>query len=286
MNPAGKLKFVFLIAFIYILATNSCFGQVVSNEISTFNIYQINPRLLEDYSVIEKGSEINTVLLDNLESKKKDIKDINFTLNDTDNFNLAAIGKLIMSNEARRFSKHSNLQLSLNMLTLPDGQEVLISALSPSFKGIHPPHANTSSINIIRTITNLSLAGGPITLGANLGASFLVSGLLSAYQNGIKDFLWGGLDGAGLSFIERILRKQPDLFLEQGTIIPFTLKEDLKINKGIQKEKIEKLNISKEEARNKIEQLLKWGDLAGALEFSVKTQQQETYNKLMKKVTP
>ena len=69
------------------------------------------------------------------------------------------------------------------------------------------------------------------------------------------------------------------------TLIPFTLSDDLKISKGIQKEKQEKINLSNDEALKKIEQLLKWGDLAGALELSIKTGQREKYEELMRKIS-
>ncbi len=39
-----------------------------------------------------------------------------------------------------------------------------------------------------------------------------------------------------------------------------------------------------EEAVTKIQNLIKWGDLTGALELSLKTNQMETYNKLIEKI--
>lgn len=190
-----------------------------------------------------------------------------------------------ISTKPGRFSRKSSLKFLTNKLVLDDGQEVFVNAESPLFEAVHPPHADINSLLLARTITNLSLASSPATLGTSLGISFLVSGLLSAYQNGIKDFFWGGINGSGLSFLENMFRKQPDIFLEKGAIIPFILKEDLKVSKGIQKEKTEFLNVSKEQAKNEIEKLLKWGNLAGAVEYAHKAGQVEIYNELMKKIS-
>ena len=177
------------------------------------------------------------------------------------------------------------LQISANKIILEDGQEVYISAISPEINAAHPPHANTGSLAFARTISSFSIAASPATFGASLGVGFLIGGLLSVCQNGIKDFIWGGFDGAGLSFVEGMLRKQPDVYLSKGTQLPFVLTQDMKISMGIEKEKINEENISKEEAKNKISQLLEWGDLTGALEYSIKTNQKEIYDELMNRIS-
>jgi len=72
--------------------------------------------------------------------------------------------------------------------------------------------------------------------------------------------------------------------LPAGTSIPFTLKEDLRVSEGIRKEHIDPLNIPQEEAISKIQKLLEWGDLSGALEMSIKTGQKEIYDEIIRKI--
>lgn len=272
-----------LVALFLLLNSTYAFDESL---IENLNVYKIEPSLLDEYDVIEKGTTFELSLLNDVHTResKKD-SNVVFEVPLKDGNGLKVSGIISMLSSGGRFSKSSSLGFSTSKLYLDDGQEVNFPAYSPAFIGIHAPHANTSAIGLAGTITRLSIAGGPLTFGASLGISFLASGLLSAYQNGVHDFFWGGLDGTGLSFVERIFRKQPELYLSAESLIPFTLNEDLKISKGIQKEKLERVYISNEEALKKIEQLLKWGDLAGALELSVKTGQKEKYEEIMRKIS-
>ncbi|MBI2995137.1 MAG: hypothetical protein HYY52_00295 [Candidatus Melainabacteria bacterium] len=252
MKTVNKILVLMLIAFICFYRIPVCAQNV--SEIN-LDIYKINLDSLDKFNLIKKEEIIDLVLLNDV-----------FT-------------------EGKRFAMSSNLQLTTNKLYLKDGQEILISATSPVITSIHPPHANNNSSGIARALLGLSVASTPLTFGTSIGISFLISGLLSAYQNGISDFIWGGLNGGGFSFVEHIFRKQPDIFLTSGTKIPFVLNEDIKISKGIEKENIEYIDIGKEEAIKKINKLLEWGDLTGALELSVKTGQTEIYNEIIKKIS-
>ena len=255
-------------------------------NIPELNIYRVEPDLLDSYDVIKKGTSLNLILLNDVFTNgSKENSEVNFEVPVEDEAGFKISGSLTMLSHGGRFSKPSSIGFLANKLYLDNGQEINLSAYSSVFTGIHPPHANISSIGLARTITNLAIAGGPLTFGASFGISFLASGLLSAYQNGFYDFIWGGLDGTGLSYIEAIFRKQPELYIGSESLIPFTLSEDLKINKGIQKERAETINLPSVEALKKIDQLLKWGDLAGALELSIKAGQKEKYQEIMRKIS-
>lgn len=270
--------------FILLLFFQFSFYQAIART-DRLDIYRIEPSLLNNYYVLEKGTNLNFVLQNDISTKDMTTNnEVNFDVPNPDSLNIKAKGNLTKYSQGRRFSMFGSVELSANKIILEDGQELNFSASSPLFTQKHSPHAYSSSLALAKTITNLSLAASPATFGASLGITFLVNGLLSAYQNGPSDFFWGGFNGVGLSFIEDILRKQPDVYLDKGIIVPFVLKEDLKISKGINKEKIEPLNITQEEAAVKIQNLIKWGDLTGALELSLKTNQMETYNKLIEKI--
>ena len=248
-----------------------------------FNIYNIDLDLVNLTNVIEKGTKLNLVLTDNINSKNKTYDNINLQVQGNPNIRVSAF--ITKSTPGKRLSRNSNLEITTDKLILDDGLEVPISASTPIFQGVHPLHASTNTAGLSRLITGFSFASSPLTLGTSLGINFLVSGLLSSYQNGISDFVWGGFSGCRLSFIESILRKQPDIHLDTGSIIPVVLKEDLKISNGIHKEKLEYTNISKEDALNKIKKLLELGDITGAIELSVKTGQDEIYSELLKKIS-
>ena len=273
-----------LLSSIFVLVNLS--ANAVENNPENLNIYEIQLDLLDHYNVIEKGTPFNLVLLNDVyarKSKKKDEVLFEEPIEDGSGYKIS--GSITMLSQAGRLSKSSSIGFSTSKLYLDDGQEVNLSAYSPVFTGVHPPHANTSAIGLAQTITRLSIAGGPITFGAGLGISFILSGLLSAYQNGLHDFFWGGLDGTGLSFVERVFRKQPELSLGSESLIPFILNDDLKISKGIHREKLESINLPNNEALEKIQQLLKRGDLTGALELSVKTGQTEQYKEIIKNIS-
>ncbi len=271
---------------VLILLLLSCslksYAQV--NSDLDLDIYNVDPRAINDFDVIEKGNIINLTVESNISSLEPKNKSIQFNSKANEG-NFKATGFTTKSIKGGRFSRFGTLEFSTDKLILDNGQEVNCSATSPIFKSIHSPHSNNNGLNLARTISTLSFSVSPLTLGTSLGISFLASGVLSLYQNGIHDFVWGGLSGSGLSFIEGIFRRQPDLLIGHGETIPFILKEDLKINKGIQKEKFEPILLSKEKALKKIETLLKWGDLSGALEIAAKTGQKEKYDEIIKKVS-
>ena len=283
-----KIKIINLLIFIIIFSSNNLSVFASNYEPEDIDIYLVQPALLDTYDVVEKGTTFHLALKNEIytsDYKYKKDTDILFNAPIADGSEIKVATSVTRLSHGSRFSKPSSVTFSANKLYLDDGQGINISAYSPVFIGAHPPHANTSSIGLARAITSLAIAGGPLTFGTSLGISFLVSGLLSAYQNGPHDFFWGGLDGTGLSFLERIFRKQPELYLGSGSLIPFTLEYDLKISKGIQKEKLERIYLSNDEALKKIDQLLKWGDLAGALELSIKTDQKEKYEEIMRKIS-
>lgn len=278
MKNKIKTLFLSLIAILIILPAKA--------EPESFDVYKIDLSKLEKYDVVKKGTSFDSVLDRSVFTKNdKNSTKINFKVPAYEDKNLNASGIISRSSSGKRFAQKSELELSINMLHLEDGREVNISAVSPDFSSLHPPHASSNALSLARTITSLSVAASPATLGASLGVSFLVNGLLSAKQNGPSDFIWGGLSGSGFSIAERILRKQPDVHLPTGTTVPFVLQEDLKISKGIQKEKFEEVTVSEEEAITKIKKLIQWGDLTGALEYSVKTGQKEAYDELIKKIS-
>ena len=275
-----------LLTVILIFTFNGAFAKANESEITDLNVYKIQPDLLNSYDVIEKGTILNTILQSNVYSNKpKKNSKIFFKAIDEKESDLNFTGSVSKVSEPGRISKSGSLELSADKLYLNDGREVSVSASSPNFKAAYPLHASTNLPGIARTITSLSVASGPVTLGIGYGAGFLANGLLSAYQNGIGDFFWGGFDGVGLSFIERVFRKQPELSLGEGSTIPLILNDDLKISRGIHKEKLEKESISQIEALQKIEKLLQWGNLTGALELSIKTGQKEKYDEIIKKIS-
>ncbi len=256
------------------------FAQTNSNP--DLDIYTIDLNSLNKFDEIKAGEIFNLQLLDNVSTLNNDQKQLQFKSIDE---NVNAFGFINSTTQAKRFSMFGSLGFSTEKLVLDDGQEIDLSSSSPALIGIHPPHANTNELNIVKYINSLALASSPLTLGTSIGIAFLTNGLFSAYQNGLHDFIWGGLSGSGFSCIEKVFRKQPDLFIEKGQIIPFTLKEDLKINKGIKKEKVEYLFLTEEEANKQVKQLLQWGDLSGALELSAKTGQKEQYEEIYKQIS-
>ncbi len=282
-----KTDLICALTIISIVTLNILSVSANEDEILDLNIYKIQPNLLDTYDVIKKGTTLDVILQDNVYSNKSENNNkVLFKVDDEKDLNLKISGSVSKVSEPGRFSKSGTLGFSTDKLYLADGREVHLSANSPLFESSYPPHANSNSIGLARTITSLSLAGGPATFGISLGIGFLASGALSAYQNGAKDFFWGGLDGIGLSFIERVFRKQPELSLGEGSLIPLILNDDLKVSRGIHKEKLEKESISSQaEVLQKIEKLLQWGDLTGALELSIKTGQKEKYEEIIKKIS-
>lgn len=282
-------KLIFeIVTIVFILAMNNLavLANIESRQVPRLDVYKVDLGLLNNFDVIKKGTTIDFVLLSDIfTNNSKENKIFNLQLPVNEDLDLMASGFISKVSGGKRLSMFSNLQLATDKLVFNDGQQIYFSATSPVFCGVHPPHANSSSIQLARYITTLSAVSGPLTFGTSLGVGFLLSGLLSAYQNGISDFFWGGIDGSGLSFLERILRRQPEIYLTRGTVVPFTLKEDLKVSKGLHKEEIEHLNISKEEAISKVQKLLSWGDLSGAIELSVRFGQEDIYNEIIKKIS-
>ena len=261
------------------------FGPAFANEM--LDVYKIKNNLSDEDVVLEKGTVLNLLLLSDISSgKNKVIDPVEFKILNNNGLEIKASGLVSMLTKGGRFSDSGTVTLSTNKIFLDDGIEYPLIARSGEFKAAFPPHANTGTLNLARTITAFSITASPLTFGASLGAGFLISGLLSAYKNGVSDFFWGGLDGSGLSFLENMFRKQPDLNLNKGIVIPVVLSEDLKIPINIEKENIsDHLNVNDEIAQHKLEQLLKWGDLTGALEYSVKTQQKTFYEKLISDIS-
>lgn len=257
-----------------------------ANEIADLNIYRIQPDLLETYDVIKKGTTINVTLQSNVFSNKSEQgTNVLFNVVDDNEPNLRVTGSVSKIVESGRASMAGVLEFLTDKLYLSDGRVVPLSASSPNFKSSYPPHANSNLAGTAKAITTLTAASGPVTLGIGYGAGFLASGLLSAHQNGIKDFFWGGFDGIGFSFVEKVFRKQPELTIGKGSQIPLTLNKDLKISKGVHKEKLEIKPLHEDEAIKKIDKLLEWGDLTGALELSIKTGHREKYEEIMKKIS-
>ena len=273
-----------IILLILVFGLNTSITHAFAGD-NSLNVYKINLNLLDNYKVIKKGTLLDLVLLNDISTTKNEKRNlIDFEVLNNDNLNIKASGSISMLTNGERFSMHSSVGLSTAKLFLDDGQEINFSASSPEFQGAHPSRTGNSSLNslgLARAITNLSIASSPATFGASLGISFLLGGLLSAHQNGISDFFWGGLDGTGLTFLEKIFRKQPELYLSSGTSLPFVLNQDLKISNGIKMEKFESVHLNKEEAISKIKQLIEWGDLTGALELSAKTGQEKIYNQIL-----
>ena len=267
------------------LFSGSCFAQSF-NEEKDIIIYKVNPAKLDSFEVLKQGTVVNFILNNEVSSKDtKPFQAIHLTAQDNNKNQINAKGLVTYSSMGGIFSQQSFIQISLKDLNSSTGEQLAFPATSSLFSKVHPPHANTSSIGLARTITNLSLATSPATLGASLGISFLTGGLLSSYKNGVKDFIWGGFNGSGLSLVESLFRKQPETFLKAGTVIPFSLNQDIKISQGI---KVEDQNdrsyLSEEEAVDRIKTLFKWGDLAGALELAAESNQSETYNELLETI--
>ncbi len=261
-------------------------ASVSANEISDLDVYRVQPDLLESYDVIKKGTTINVALKSDVSSNESEQgSKVLFNVVDKETPNLLITGSVSKVSESGRASRAGALEFLTDKLYLNDGREISLSASSPNFKSAYPPHVNSDLASTVRSVTALTTASGPLTLGIGYGAGFLASGLLSAYQNGIKDFFWGGFDGIGLSFIERAFRKQPELTIGEGSLIPLTLNKDLKISKGVHKEKLEMESLHEEEAVKKIDKLLEWGDLTGALELSIKTGHREKYEEIMRKIS-
>lgn len=256
------------------------------NSASAFDVYKVDLNSLNSYKIIKKGTVIELALLNNLSSLANQTKNpAKFQIIDNDSLSLSATGTITMLSSGKRLSMFANAQISTDKLFLDNGEEVYFSANSPLIQAVHPPHPGNNNLGLARAITNLSIASSPATFGASLGINFLISGLLSAYHNGISDFFWGGFSGSGLSFLERVFRKQPDLFLPSGTTIPFVLNQDLKISNGIKKETAKPVNLTNDEALARINKMLEWGDLTGALELALKTGQEEIYSEILKKIS-
>lgn len=247
------------------------------------DVYRVNHDSINSFSTLEKGSKVDVTLEDDISTVSKKVLDpVDFVIFGNDDLTLMAKGFVSVKKEPGRLKKGGLLQLTTSKLYLNDGSEISFPSSSFLLTSAHPPHTNTDTARVARYITLFSTGVSPLTFGTSLGVGFLVSGLLSAFQNGVSDFFWGGLDGSGLSFIEHTFRRQPELYLSKGTQIPFLLNEEVKINNGVYKEAIDYISLPNEEAINKIQTLLKWGDLTGALELSIKTGQGEIYKELIR----
>lgn len=281
MNSSKKNLLLTLLLVVYSL----CIPSINAKTDKEVNIYKVDPLLLDNYNVLKKGTVLDLILLNDIQTNHKNINnEVSFYIPNNDSLNISATGTITRLTPGKRLSMFSSIELSTNKLILDNGQEVNFSSTSPLLTEKHPPHAYSNSAALAQTISRLSLSFSPATFGASLGISFLINGFLSARGNGISDFVWGGLNGTGLSFIEDLLRKQPDISLASGTLIPFTLREDLKISNGIKKEQIEPLKLTNNESISRIKDLIKWGDLTGALELSLQTNQTEIYNELKRKL--
>ncbi|GEM_PF-2172263 len=291
MNNPITIRFLInIVISIFIFApTNTVYASDFNHDKLAkpeFIIYEVNTKSLEKSDVYKKGTDFELVLLDDINTKSNENGNIvNFYLLNEKEKPLKATGYISKQSSPMRLSMLASVELATNKIYLENGDSLNFPAVSHELSAVHPSHADTRLLGLGRLITGLSVASSPFTLGTSLGVSFLVSGLLSAHKNGISDFFWGGLDGVGLSSVENLLRKQPDVYLTKGTTIPFTLNEDLKINKGIQKQKNEIINIANEEATAKIQELINSGDITGALEMSYKTNQLEKYNEILSKIS-
>ena len=283
-NFIPMIKFCFLAILLFLQFTSDISAKPYSEKDTSLNIYHIDLSSINKFDVIQKGTPLELLLLNDISTNKKN-DGAKINLKSTGEEGIKATATLTRSNPGKRFSRLSSIELATDKLFLENGQEIPFFSKSPEYSIINPPHTSSQTLGLAQTITNLSLASSPLTFGAGLGVSFLVNGILSAHQNGLGDFIWGGLNGTGLSIVEKLFRRQPDLHLPSGTIIPFTLSEDLKINQGVYKEKNEIVNISNDEALKRIQDLIKWGDLSGALELSVKTGQKEIYEEILKKIS-
>lgn len=274
---------ILLISLISLIALPT-FANLDSTE--ELKIYKIDKRLYGKGKVLKRGTDLELVLLNDISSSHGNVfNKVGFYLPIGNMQALKVSGSVSDINHGARFSMNGSIGFSTNSLRLDDGLEVPFSARSLKYKAYHPPHVKNNQLQLARRVATLAAGSSPLTLGIGLGASFVINGLLSAHANGPGDFFWGGFSGIGLSVPEQLLRRQPDVNIASGTSVPFKLTNDLKIDKGIRKEKLEKLDISDEEARAKIDQLLEWGDLSGALELSVKTGQKDYYNELLEKIS-
>jgi hypothetical protein len=284
-----RLLVSIVISIFIFTATSAVYGSDSNNEKLVkpeFNVYKANIKHAGNFDVYKKGADFELVLLNDINTKSsQNGNSVDFYLIHGNEKPLKATGYISKQSSPMRSSIPASVEFATNKIYLENGDSVNFPAVSHQLSAIHPPHADTRFLGLTRLITGLSVASSPFTVGTSLGVSFLVSGLLSARRNGISDFFWGGLDGIGLSPVENLLRKQPNVYLARGTSIPFTLKEDLKINKGIEKQKNETINVGNEEALVKIQELIDRGDLTGALEMSYKTNQSEKYNEILKKLS-
>lgn len=273
---------LYFILFLFIFVSASADAK----NTQTFPlVYRIDLNKVSKSDVLKAGTVLNAVLLEDVGAGSNENQSVNFYLPVNEGEGIRIIGIISKSNNGGRFSKYSKLKFSTDELYLNDGRNIKIHAVSPDYSAVHPPHLSSNVAGIANVVTTLTVGASPLTLGASLGAGFLVNGLLSARQNGISDFVWGGLSGSRLSFVERLFRKQPDVYLAKGEYVPFLLEEDLKISNGIQCEKIKTENVDDNYSIYKIQELLEWGDLAGALEYSIRTGQVEIYEKLLQKVS-
>lgn len=290
MNNPIKIRFLItiLISVFILTTTDTVYASDFNNDKFTkpeFNIYEVNTKSLEKSDVYKKGANFELVLLDDINTKRNENSNtVNFYFLHEKEKPLKATGYISKQSSPMRLSMLASVELATNKIYLDNGDSVNFPAVSQELSAVHPSHADSKLLGLGRLITGLSVASSPFTLGTSLGVSFLVNGLLSARKNGISDFFWGGLDGVGLSSVEHLFRRQPDVYLTRGTTIPFILNEDLKINRGIQKQKNEIINIANEEATAKIQELIDRGDITGALEMSYKTNQLEKYNAIFSKI--
>lgn len=276
---------IILSAFVFLNLTSPGFcNESESPKDTKLNVYKVDLNSIDDFHIIKKGTKVSFNILEDINTKKNKLCDLVAFEMQLDNTKIKATGNITKLLTPKRISKSGLIQFSTNKLILEDGQEINFNATSSLAQAIHPLHTNSDSLKLASRITALSIGTSPITFGSSLILSFLVNGIQSAHQNGIGDFFWGGLEGSGLSFIERIFRKQPDVFLPSSTEIPFTLTEDLKIPKGIIKEDFDYIPTKQEDPLSKIQKLLQWGDLSGALEYSSKTGQVEIYNEILEKI--
>lgn len=248
------------------------------------NVYKVNFNKTDEYKVIKKGSVFPMIVSGTISSKDSETNEnVKFKI-PLQERSIKVSGTVSKSVTGGRLSKNGQLSLSSNKLILEDGREINFPASSIKFTACHPPHASNGPERLGRLITRLAAGSSPATFGIGLGASFLIGGLLSARLNGPQDFIWGGFDGAGFPIVEKLLRKQPDVSFPDGAVVTFTTANDIKINQGIKKEQIIKVDLSHDQAKEKIDQLLKWNDLAGAIELAKKTGEDEIYNELVQKV--
>lgn len=275
-------QYLVLVLFLCFFILYSDFHWAFARE-DKLNMYTVNLSEISKYDVLSQGTVIEAVLLEDI-TREDYMKKVNFKIPMGDEDGLLLKGFVIQAQPGGRFSEHGTVQFSTSEVVLESGNNIEINAISPSFEAYHSPHIDSNLVSIANTVTNLSLTASPVTLGISIGASFLVNGILSAKQNGISDFIWGGLNGSGLSIVEKLLRKQPDGYIAKGEIVPFILKEDLKVSRGYLKEELTETSVDNSYAKQRIKQLIEWGDLAGALEFSIRAGQEKIYEEIISKI--